>query len=147
MRIVGALIADRRLASWDGPQLSAYLACMTAERYTDAARGINRKIPGSGKWFRQLDWFADPNREYGPPSRVRLPFSVSTLERGMVALEAQGLLRRERTTAHPFKPSRLAGPRIVYTNRFASKLPRETLETDDDDLLADIADAEQDPTD
>ncbi len=120
VRILGSLVARRTLARWGAPQLSAYLAAMTAERYTDAARGITRKQPGRGKWFRQLDWFADPDGSYGPESRVRLGFSVATLERGMIALEKEGLLDRERTTTDPFRNRRLAGPRVVYTNRFAS---------------------------
>src|SRR5438270_7887750 len=95
---------------------------MTAERYTDAARGLPRQILGTGTWFRQLDWFADPEIGMAAPSRVRLPFSVSTLREGRAVArrEKQGLLYRDRTTTHPFQRRRLARPRIVYTNRFSS---------------------------
>lgn len=36
----------------------------------------------------------------------------------MVALEEQGLLGREKTTANPLSGQRLTGPRVIYTNKF-----------------------------
>jgi hypothetical protein len=144
VRILGTLIAHGQLAGWGGPQLSAYLAAMTAERYTDAARGIPRQLPGTGIWFRQLDWFADPANRYGPPARVRMQFSVATLERGMVLLEEEGLLKRERTTTDPFLHRRLSGPRVVYTNRFYSFDGSEEM-IDEDDLIAALEGSDDEP--
>jgi hypothetical protein len=63
---------------------------------------------------------------------VKLPFAVSTLERGMLGLEDQGLLRRRKTTIHPFLKQRLSGPRVGYTNKFLGRddVPVDAGETD-----------------
>jgi hypothetical protein len=93
---------------------------MVAERHADAQRGLRRErsLPGSGSWDRPLGWFADRDGRYGSRPRVRLPFSVPTLERGMLALEREGLLERRRTAINPRTRRRFQGPRILYTNRF-----------------------------
>ena len=120
VRILGGLISSGALARWSVPELSAYLAAMVAERHADAQRGLRREraTPGSGSWDRPLGWFADRDGRYGSRSRLRLPFSVPTLERGMLALEREGLLERRRTVINPRTGRRFQGPRIVYTNRF-----------------------------
>jgi hypothetical protein len=48
----------------------------------------------------------------------------------MVALELQGLLRRDKTTTDPFSNRRLTGPRVVYLNRFLG--PNDIAVADDD---------------
>lgn len=132
VRILGPLIARRKLAAWGAPELSAYLAAMTAERWADSARNFQRAQPGTGTWFRPLAWFGDVER-YGPKHRVALPFATRTLERGMVALEKQGLIAREKTTAAPFSNRRLSGPRVVYRNRFFDQA--DIADLVDDDLV------------
>lgn len=115
--ILGAVIASGKLARWGTPALSAYLAAMAAERHDSAARTGSRKA-GDGRWFRSAAWFADAERKYGPDARVRLPFSVPTLERGLHPLRSEGLVSWERHAWNLRTTRRLAGPRNVYTNRF-----------------------------
>jgi hypothetical protein len=121
VRIVGGLIARGKLARWGTPELTAYLAAMVAERHADAAAGFARRQPGTARWFRPLGWFADKDGLYGSETRLLLPFSVPTLERGMLSLERQGLLQRDRITINPRTKQRLKGPRILYTNKFSSQ--------------------------
>jgi len=121
VRIVGGVIARGALARWGAPELTAYLAAMVGERHADAARGFVRRQPGTGQWFRPLGWFADRDGAYGSEMRLRLPFAVPTLERGMVSLEEQGLLHRQRITINPRTHQRLKGPRILYRNNFYSQ--------------------------
>lgn len=118
--IHGTLIASRTLARWKGAELSAYLAAMYAERYDDRRRGLGRQMPGTGQWFRPLDWFEDADGKYGPPGRPSLPLSVSSLERGMTLLADEDLIRRRRTTLHPRANTKFSRPRTIYTNRFGS---------------------------
>ena len=45
---------------------------------------------------------------------------MSSLDRGLRALEEDGLLIRTRTSINPTNHQRFAGPRIIYLNRFAT---------------------------
>ena len=114
--IRGSVIASRTLASWGAPEFSAYLAAMAAERSEDY--GGRRIEPGTGRWYRPLAWFADKELLYGPADRVRLPFSVPTLERGIAKLEAEKLILRRRIHRNPRTNRRLKGPRNLYANNF-----------------------------
>jgi hypothetical protein len=116
--ILGAVIASGKLAHWGAPAVSAYLAAMVAERHDRAAQGSRGGRPGEGPWFRSASWFADVDGKYGPPARVRLPFSVPTLERGLTQLRAEDLIYWQRLARNPQTMQRLAGPRNFYRNRF-----------------------------
>ncbi len=116
--ILGAVIASGKLARWGTPALSAYLAAMAAERSDAASRKSNRKA-GDGPWYRSAAWFADVEGKYGPPARVRLPFSTATLERGLTQLRNEELISWQRHVWDPRTRRRLAGPRNFYTNRFS----------------------------
>jgi hypothetical protein len=114
--IRGSVIASHALASWGAPELSAYLAAMVAER---SENSDGRRIePGTGRWFRPLAWFADVDGFYGPSDRVRVEFSVSTLERGISKLVKDKLMRRRRIYRNPGNNRRLKGPRNLYWNNF-----------------------------
>lgn len=114
--VLGGVIASGHIAQWGTPELSGFLAAMTGERHA-APDGVPRR-PGHGKWFRSLAWFADKERRYSSGSRVLLPFSVPTLERGIAKLEDQGLVVRKRILHNPRTGRRLQGPRNLYENRF-----------------------------
>jgi hypothetical protein len=118
--IPGYVIASERLASWGGPELCFFLAAMLGER--DAARrladGKPRSWPlGGGTWYRPLTWFSDLERRRSAYA-VRVPFAVTTLERGLVLLERAGLVAHEQITHNPHTGKRLLGPRNLYSNRF-----------------------------
>lgn len=116
--IRGSVIASRALAQWGAPELSAYLAAMAAER---SENHDGRRIePGTGRWYRPLAWFADKDDLYGPSDRVRMRFSVPTLERGIANLEADKLIGRRRILRNPRTNRRLKGPRNLYFNNFDS---------------------------
>ena len=116
--ILGSVIGSRALASWGAPELSAYLAAMAAER-SENRRGRNIE-PGTGRWYRPLAWFADKDGLYGPSDRVQMGFSVPTLERGIVRLEAARLMSHRRIHRNPRTNRRLKGPRNLYFNNFDS---------------------------
>ena len=64
--------------------------------------------------------FVDP-KKFRPPSHVRIPFSVPTLERGLRSLAAQGLIERTRIVSNPVTRKRFARPRNLYFNRFSEE--------------------------
>jgi hypothetical protein len=116
--ILGSVIATRTLANWGASELAAYLAATVAERHESGKRP--KKELGFGTWFRPLAWFADADGFYLPGNRVRMGFSVPTLERGVKKLEAAGLLSHERILSIPGSGQPLKGPRNLYTNNFGS---------------------------
>ncbi len=140
--IRGSVIASRALSSWGASELSAYLAAMAAERSENSE---GRRIePGTGEWFRPLAWFADAEGLYGPPDRVRIGFSVPTLERGIDSLVDDKLIKRRRIHRNPRTNRRLKGPRNLYRNNFDAlddqvkpvKVPRrQDLEDFEDELI------------
>ena len=67
-----------------------------------------------------MAWFADRDGLYGPTDRVRMGFSVSTLERGIASLEAAKLMSHRRILRNPRTNRRLKGPRNLYFNNFDS---------------------------
>ncbi len=80
------------------------------------AGALRRNAEGS--WYRSATWFGDVEGKYGPAARVKLPFSVPTLERGFLQLRDEGLLSWSRHAVNPRMHQRLAGPRNFYRNRF-----------------------------
>jgi hypothetical protein len=117
--ILGGIIASGALAAWSTPALSAYLAAMVAERHDPAAqKRRSDRNAGEGRWFRALAWFADTDGHYGPEARVRLPFTVPTLERGFKQLERDGLVAWQTHSFNPRTLRRLSGPRNFYKNNF-----------------------------
>jgi hypothetical protein len=118
--VLGTVIASGTLAKWGVPELSAYLAATVAERHDRSARSKFRgRYPlGGGPWFRPLTWFADQERRFGPDSRVLLPFSVPTLQRGIRSLEKAGLLSHTQISVAPRTQQRLKQRRNLYRNNF-----------------------------
>jgi hypothetical protein len=114
--ILGSVISSGRLATWGAPELSAYLAAMVAERWAPGPR----RAPGTGTWYRPLEWFADSRRRYGPDDRTPMAFSVATLERGIAKLEKEGLLSHTHITVDPHSRERLQGRRNLYVNQFTA---------------------------
>ena len=119
LTILGTTISSGRMAIWGAPEFSASLAATAAERYDPVTRA-NNDPTGMGQWFRPLGWFADVDRHYGPDARMRLPFSVPTLERGIRSLNKDGLILRHRVTRSPSSGQRLQGPRTLYTTASTS---------------------------
>lgn len=117
--ILGGIFASGECARWGTAELSAFLAAMIGERSNRLREGAGRPEAGSGQWFRQLAWFADKRRLYGPRARVLLPFSEATLERGVASLAKQGHLTRRTITGDPVTGQRFSsGRRTLYTNHF-----------------------------
>jgi hypothetical protein len=116
--ILGSVISSATLAGWGAPELSAYLAATVAERHhPGAGDGLQ---PGGGRWYRPLRWFADNDRVFGPDARIRMSFSVPTLERGLATLVDEGLIIKQRILVDPRTRKRLQGPRNFYINNFRS---------------------------
>ena len=129
--VLGTLVEFDWLRIWRSPEVTAYLAAMTAERYARAdpvfaaAARLNARPIGGGLWYRPLRWFADPRSER-PPDHVRYPFSERTLKRGFAALRRAGLvttewLREDPRTDRPFR----GGPRPLYWNGFHDLRPSQ----------------------
>jgi hypothetical protein len=126
---LGTIIAFGRLRSWKSPQLTAYIACMIAERYarSDAvfskAVDLGQRPLGGGLWYRPLRWFADVD-ERRLEHHVRVPFSERTLKRGIQALKREGLLVTERIAEDPRSGRRFEkGPRVLFHNGFHDVRP------------------------
>jgi hypothetical protein len=122
--ILGWSIAYGRFAKWGGPQVSAYLAAMIAERYTRAASdlamvlGLESRAIGGGIWYRPLDWFSD-DAGHRPADHIRIPFSERTLRRGFKLLESDGLVRKSRIQTDPRTGAAFkGGSRFIYMNGF-----------------------------
>jgi hypothetical protein len=72
--------------------------------------------PGSATWYRQADWFNNANG-YRPEGHVVLPFSTTTIERGLKAMRDRGYISADRKKKGP-DGRRFQHPRLIYTNRF-----------------------------
>jgi hypothetical protein len=112
--ILGSIISSGALTKWGAPEVTAFLAAMVAERH-DGRQGTS---PGTGVWFRPLEWFADEKHRYPNPARNRLPFTVSTLERGLKSLRQQGLISWKSIVADPRTHKRFKRQRNLYKNQF-----------------------------
>jgi len=121
--ISGLVISSHLFRDWGAPEVVAYLCAMTADRFARHRHRLRTGEdlePGSATWFRQADWFNNRNPNFGrPDGHIAYPFSTTTIQRGLRALRAQGLIIAERTTRNPETGQLLAsGPRMVYKNRF-----------------------------
>ena len=123
LTVNGEIFAKGMIRDWSAGELAFYLCAMIGERYA-----VNRYIklthadkspwpPGAGTWYAPLGWFADAEQRR-PPSHVRVPFSQSTLERGLRDLRKKGLVQVDRIMRDPVTHRRLSHPRNLYTNRF-----------------------------
>lgn len=122
--VLGDIFHFERIAPWGSAELSAYFACMIAERFSRSSAAtafLNEGRPqGGGIWFRELKWFADPTG-LRPPSHVRVPFAERTLRRGFVNLRGENLvatvrIHRDPRTGERFKQ---AQGRVLYRNGFS----------------------------
>lgn len=120
--ILGGVLARGTIRAWGAPEICAYLAAMIAERQHDISGPLRgeRSSPGTGKWFRPLEWFADKDDFYAPLDRRRFEFSPSTLRRGLSRLQDADLVRCIRITRSPVTGEVLSGPRNLYQNRFST---------------------------
>ncbi|GAB3864142.1 hypothetical protein GCM10028801_32950 [Nocardioides maradonensis] len=122
--VLGDIFHFERIAAWGAPELSAYFACMIAERFSRnsaATAFLNEGRPqGGGIWFRELKWFADP-AGLRPPSHVRVPFAERTLRRGFVSLRGENLVATVRIHRDPRTGIRFkqAQGRLLYQNGFS----------------------------
>lgn len=117
--VLGSVIASQHFKKWGGPELAGYLCAMVADRFARNAskrREGSELPPGSATWYRQADWFNNKSG-YRPEGHVPLPFSTTTIERGLRALRDQGLIDGERKKRGP-DGRRFAHPRMIYKNRF-----------------------------
>ncbi len=131
--ILGGIISSGALAEWDTARLTFYLAAMIAEWHSVRlpfrlppaileqfpALAVRGAEPGTGSWYRPLTWFNNASQR--EDNAVLIPFSTSTLERGVKAFSAEGLievhkLSRSPRTGRPFK----SGPRNLYVNKFGT---------------------------
>ncbi len=119
--VFGSLFATHVIRIWGAPELAFYFAAMVGENYERARQGAHgtRKAPiGGGPWFRQLWWFNDL-KGVRPEGQVLLPFSVPTLERGLVSLVAQGLVAKTWAKHDPITKKRFrSGTHNLYINQF-----------------------------
>ena len=122
--VLGDVFHFERIAPWGSPELSAYFACMIAERFSRSSAAtafLNEGRPqGGGIWFRELKWFADP-AGLRPPSHVRVPFAERTLRRGFVNLRGENLVATVRIHRDPRTGIRFkqAQGRLLYRNGFS----------------------------
>lgn len=114
----GSLITSGTFAGWRAPEVAAFLAALYAEFYTPRDEDRPLSADGTGRWWRQLAWFNNPN--WFPRERPLLPFSKSLLENGLSTLEAEQLIRRTKITNDPRTNERFPTPRNLYRNRFAT---------------------------
>lgn len=128
--MLGGLISFSHLASWGGPEIAAYIAAMTAERYARAHDEFARALyldpeihpVGGGVWSRPYSWFADADG-YRPEDHVRFPFSERTLRRGFAALSRSNLIVSWRFANDPLGTGRYDYPRRYYWNGFDDLRP------------------------
>ncbi len=125
---LGTLISFGHFARWRGPELAAYIAAITAERYAraypafaDAFRLDNLRF-GGGVWSRPYSWFADPDG-YRPEAHVRFPFSEHTLQRGFRSLVKSHLVSTWRFQFDPVDGEEYEHPRRYYWNGFDDLRP------------------------
>ncbi len=120
--VFGRLIEYGWFAQWGGPEVAAFLAAITAERYArtdaDMARAFNLedRTLGGGAWFRSLAWFSSGDR---PGHHVKYPFSARTLRRGFATLAKEGVIGKEWIALDPRRGTPFPnGPRVLYWNHF-----------------------------
>lgn len=117
--VLGPVLAAPDFRTWGSRELVGYLCAMVADRY---ARNQHKRadgaelLPGSATWYRQADWFNNENG-YRPEGHVALPFSTTTIERGLKAMRERHYIVGERKKKTP-DGKRFQHPRMIYENRF-----------------------------
>jgi hypothetical protein len=114
--IRGSLAASGVLASWNAPELAAFLAALYAESLNERGAGRAPGADGTKSWWRQLAWFSDEHQH--PLGRVTLPFSKSLLEDGLRAHRDSGLITTTTLAAHPTSHKPFNSPRVHYHDHF-----------------------------
>lgn len=122
--VVMAPFASGHARAWAVPQITAFLAAMTAEVYERSATRDAADV-GGRRWARPPEWFAKP----GSVATGPIHFGSTSFYDGVKTLEGQGLLRIDYVRTNPWtnRPWK-GGPRNVYTNQFVSGT-RAVLET------------------
>jgi hypothetical protein len=114
LTILGGVIAAGLLGRWDTPRLVAYICATIAEQHDADGRPVN---VGSGHWWRSPRWFTD--QAYRRHGNILMPFSETTIKRGLRALRRDGLLDVTSIDRNPRTGRRVkGGHRNRYTNRF-----------------------------
>jgi len=104
---------------WGSPDLAGFLCALVADRYArNAAQKAAGAVPepGSATWYRQAAWFNNENG-YRLEGNIVLPFSTSTIERGLKSMRDRGYISGYRTKKDP-AGGRFLHPRMIYTNQF-----------------------------
>jgi hypothetical protein len=117
--VLGTVLATSDFRSWGSPEIVGFLCAMVADRYARNAykkrRGTDLE-PGSATWYRQANWFNNESG-YRPEGHIALPFSTTTIERGLKAMRERGYVDAVRRKKSP-DGKRFEHPRLIYTNRF-----------------------------
>jgi hypothetical protein len=119
LTVPGDVLAQPDFTRWGSPELAGFLCALVADRYArNAAKNAGAPVPdpGSATWYRQAAWFNNENG-YRREGNVILPFSTSTIERGLKAMRERGYISAYRTRRDP-GGGRLLHPRMIYTNQF-----------------------------
>jgi|GEM_PF-1576737 len=115
----GAVLASQDFRAWGSPELVGYVCAMVADRFARSAAAKDGKTdiePGAATWYRQAAWFNNENG-YRREGHTPLPFSTTTIERGLEAMRRRGYVDAERKRVGP-DGRRFQHPRLIYTNRF-----------------------------
>jgi hypothetical protein len=117
--VLGPVVADQRFRTWGSREVVGYLCAMVADRYArnQHERDTGEALDvGSATWYRQAKWFNNENG-YRHEGHVALPFSTTTIERGLKAMRELGYIFGERKKKAP-DGKRFEHPRMIYTNEF-----------------------------
>jgi hypothetical protein len=117
--ILGNLLISPEFRTWGSAEIVGFLCAMVADRYARNAqkkKGGSDLEPGSATWYRQAHWFNN-KAGYRPEGHIALPFSTTTIERGLKAMRSRGYITAERRKRSP-EGTRFQHPRLIYTNRF-----------------------------
>ena len=117
--ILGSVLAAPIFRTWGSRELVGFLCATVGDRYAcnqqKRAHGVDL-VAGSAVWYRQADWFNNENG-YRPAGHVALPFSTTTIERGLKAMRDRHYIIGHRKKKAP-DGKRFQHPRMIYTNRF-----------------------------
>lgn len=118
--VLGNVLVDPSFREWGSPEIVGFLCAMVADRYArNSSSASGKKLePGSATWYRQATWFNNEGG-YRPDGHVVLPFSTTTIERGLQAMRRRGYIAAERRKRSP-EGKRFLHPRMIYTNQFDS---------------------------
>ncbi|MGH9090288.1 MAG: hypothetical protein ACRDZR_02735 [Acidimicrobiales bacterium] len=119
LTIPGSVLAQPEFRDWGSPELVGFLCALVGDRYARnmaTKRGWSVPEHGAATWYRQADWFNNKNG-YRPEGNIALPFSTSTIERGLKSMRDRGYISGHRTKRNP-AGGRFLHPRVMYTNQF-----------------------------